>query len=251
MGAKQSASGGGTSPGESKARVGTTEITGTKNAQKAQSKVIGKRADNYAREKLNIQKIGDAGYRSLNNPYGDTTQMYGAAYNQARGEYLSSLGLAKRREVTDAMGKKSITYDPRTASGTYNNLSRGSMNEAKAYKTPLSKEMYDSQQKFKAGIGFVAGLMGAPIIPALMFKSASTPYSTYVNQTREQGFYNFSTTQKSPIDDFKNVISKSTEEFADETEAQKKQKKYAAGSGQSLSTKERSLFASSAKTFNV
>jgi len=251
MGSKKSASSGGTSPGESKARVRTTEITGTKNAQKAQSKVIGKRADNYAREQLNIQKIGDAGYRSLKNPYGKTTQMYGAAYNQARGEYLSSLGLARSRQVTDAMGKKSITYDPRTASGTYNNLSRSSMNEAKAYKTPLSKEMYDSQQKGKIGIATVTALMGVPIIPSIILNSASTPYSDYLNQTQAKGFYNFSTTQKSPIDKVKNIMSNNTEEFADETEAQKKQKKYAAGSGQSLSTKERSLFASSPKTFNV
>ena len=249
MGSKKSTGGGGTSPGESQARVGTTEITGTKNAEKAQIKVIGKRADNKAREKLNIQKIGDAGYRSLNNPYGDTTQMYGAAYNQARGEYLSSLGLARRREVTDAMGKKSITYDPRTASGTYNNLSRGSMNEAKAYKTPLSKEMYDSQQKFKAGIGVVAGFMGAPLIPSLMFKSAATPYSTYVNQTREQGFYNFSTTQTSPIDDVKNVMSKVKEEFADKTKSQKQQK-YLAKSGMTSTDKGRNLLNTTGSTFS-
>ena len=93
--------------------------------------------------------------------------------------------------------------------------------------------------------------MGVPIIPSIILNSASTPYSDYLNQTQAKGFYNFSTTQKSPIDKVKNMMSENTEEFADETEAQKKQKKYAAGSGQSLSTKERSLFASSAKTFNV
>ena len=189
MGSKKSTGGGGTSPGESKARVGTTEITGTKNAEKAQIKVIGKRADDKARERLNINNIGDAGYRSFNNPYGDTTQMYGAAYNQARGEYLSSLGLAQRREVTDAMGKKSITYDPRTASGTYNNLSRGSMNEAKAYKTPLSKEMYTSQQKGKVGISAITALMGIPIIPGLLYSSAKQPYTNYLSNTENRGFY--------------------------------------------------------------
>ena len=252
MGSKKSASSGGTSPGESKARVGTTEITGTKNAQKAQSKVIGKRADDYARKKLGIVET-KGGFQDRNvTGYKSTTgnQMYGAAYNEARGEYLSSLGLAKAREATDAMGNTRTVYDPRTADGTYNNLTRDSMNEAKANKTPLSKEMYASQQKFKTGIGVVAALMGAPIIPGILFTSAASPYSNYVNQTREQGFYNFSSTQKSPIDNVKNIMSKSTEEFADETEAEKQQKK-TAGSGQSLSTKERSLFARSPKTFNV
>ena len=124
-----------------------------------------------------------------------------------------------------------------------------SAQEARANKTPLSKEMYNSQQILKTGIGLATMVMGVPLIPSVILNSASTPYSDYVNQTRQQGFYNFSTTQKGPIDKAKDVISKVTGEFADETEAQKKQKKYAAGSGQKLIGKQRSLLASSNKTF--
>lgn len=249
MGAKQSASGGGTSPGESKARVRTTEITGTKNAQKAQSKVIGKRADNYAREQLNIQKIGDAGYRSLNNPYGDTTQMYGAAYNQARGEYLSSLGLARSRQVTDAMGKTRTVYDPRTADGTYTNLSRQSAEEARRNRTPLSKEMYQSQKNTQLALGGLLAMSGVALLPSILFSKSQTPYSDYISKTESSGFYSYDKDIKN--NNSTNVMSGDSGEFADETEAQKKQKKYAAGSGQSLSTKERSLFGSSPQTFNV
>jgi hypothetical protein len=250
MGAKQSASGGGTSPGESKARVGTTEITGTKNAEKAQIKVIGKRADDKARERLNIQKIRDAGYRSLNNPYGDTTQMYGDIYNQARGEYLSSLGLAKRREVTDAMGKKSITYDPRTASGTYNNLSRGSMNEAKAYRTPLSEDMYKSQQMFKAGLAGMTALMGAPLIPSLLTASAQQPYSNYLSNTENKGFYTEPSSQGMMNKDRTGSIGTPIA-FNEETEAQAARRKRMASrnvTGENVKGS-RNLFQTLAQTF--
>ena len=223
---------------------------------KTNAVVQGKKADEFARKAVGLTETKDGYMGTTYDPatgksVKSSNQMYGATYNEARGRYLASQGLATARQVTDAMGKTRTVYDPRTADGTYTNMTRMSAQESRANKTPLSKEMYDSQQKFKAGVGAVAMFMGAPIIPSLMFKSAATPYSTYVNQTREQGFYNFSTTQTSPIDDVKNVMSKVTEEFADETEAQKKKKKYAAGSGQSLSTKERSLFGSSPKTFNV
>ena len=221
---------------------------------KTNAVVQGKKADEFARKAVGLTETKDGYMGTTYDPatgksVKSSNQMYGATYNEARGRYLASQGLATARQVTDAMGKTRTVYDPRTADGTYTNMTRMSAQESRANKTPLSKEMYDSQQKFKAGVGAVAMFMGAPIIPSLMFKSAATPYSTYVNQTREQGFYNFSTTQTSPIDDVKNVMSKVTEEFADETEAQNK--KYAAGSGQSLSTKERSLFGSSPKTFNV
>ena len=221
---------------------------------KTNAVVQGKKADEFARKAVGLTETKDGYMGTTYDPatgksVKSSNQMYGATYNEARGRYLASQGLATARQVTDAMGKTRTVYDPRTADGTYTNMTRMSAQESRANKTPLSKEMYDSQQKFKAGVGAVAMFMGAPIIPSFMFKSAATPYSTYVNQTREQGFYNFSTNQTSPIDDVKNVMSKVTEEFADETEAQKK--KYAAGSGQSLSTKERSLFGSSPKTFNV
>ena len=221
---------------------------------KTNAVVQGKKADEFARKAVGLTETKDGYMRTTYDPATGksvkaSNQMYGATYNEARGRYLASQGLATARQVTDAMGKTRTVYDPRTADGTYTNMTRMSAQESRANKTPLSKEMYDSQQKFKAGIGVVAGFMGAPIIPSLMFTSAATPYSTYVNQTREQGFYNFSTTQTSPIDDVKNVMSKVTEEFADESEAKKKQKKYVAGSGKKLNGKQRSLLESSNKTF--
>ena len=236
------------SPGERKAK------TGNDLKIKDQAKLQGKKADQFARQAVGLTETKD-GYMGTTydsaegKSFKSGNQMYGATYNEARGRYLASQGLATARQVTDAMGKTRTVYDPRTADGTYTNMTRMSAQEARANKTPLSKEMYDSQQKFKAGIGVVAGFMGAPLIPSLMFKSAATPYSTYVNQTREQGFYNFSTTQTSPIDDVKNVMSKVKEEFADKTKSQKQQK-YLAKSGMTSTDKGRNLLNTTGSTFS-
>ena len=222
MGSKKSASSG------SSGSIGSS-INKAKNNVEFKSKIQGEKADQFARQAVGLTETKD-GYMGTTydsaqgKSFKSGNQMYGATYNEARGRYLASQGLATAREVTDALGNVRTVYDPKNADGTYTDMSRMSALEARANKTPLSKEMYDSQQKFKAGIGVVAGFMGAPLIPSLMFKSAATPYSTYVNQTREQGFYNFSTTQTSPIDDVKNVMSKVKEEFADKTKSQKQQK---------------------------
>ena len=192
MGSKKSTGGGGKSPGEKKAQTGN--IIKKEDQQKLDAKIQGKKADQFAKEAVGLTKTKD-GYISTvydsatGKSYKSGNQMYGAIYNEAKGKYLASQGLAQRREVTDAMGKKSITYDPRTASGTYNNLSRGSMNEAKAYKTPLSKEMYTSQQKGKVGIAAITALMGVPIIPSLLYSSSKQPYSNYLSNTENKGFY--------------------------------------------------------------
>jgi len=221
---------------------------------KTNAVVQGKRADEFARKAVGLTETKD-GYMGTTydsaqgKSFKSGNQMYGATYNEARGRYLASQGLATAREVTDALGNVRTVYDPKNADGTYTDMSRMSALEARANKTPLSKEMYDSQQKFKAGIGVVAGFMGAPLIPSLMFKSAATPYSTYVNQTREQGFYNFSTTQTSPIDDVKNVMSKVKEEFADKTKSQKQQK-YLANSGMTSTDKGRNLLNTTGSTFS-
>tara|TARA_R100001369_G_C3313787_1_gene167767 strand:+ start:1282 stop:2031 length:750 start_codon:yes stop_codon:yes gene_type:complete len=240
------------SPGKRKAK------TGNDLKIKDQAMLQGKKADNEARKKLGIVETKTA-YSAMGGSMGKTTgyestsgnQMYGAAYNEARGEYLASQGLATAREATDAMGRTRTVYDPKTADGTYTNMTRMSAQEARANKTPLSKEMYSSQRKIKTGVGLATMVMGVPIIPSVLLNNAATPYSDYVNQSQAKGFYNFSTTGKNPIDSIKSVMSEVSGEFADETEAQKKQKKYRANIGQSVSSKERSLFASSPKTFNV
>tara|TARA_R110000851_G_scaffold127810_1_gene259930 strand:- start:51 stop:761 length:711 start_codon:yes stop_codon:yes gene_type:complete len=236
MGAKQSASSG------SSASIGSS-VAKAENNVAFKSKIQGQKADDYARKKLGIEKTDD-GYISTKS-----NQMYGASYNEARGEYLASQGLATAREVTDAMGKTRTVYDPRTADGTYTNLSRQSAEEARRNRTPLSKEMYQSQKNTQLALGGLLAMSGVALLPSILFSKSQTPYSDYISKTESSGFYSYDKDIKN--NNSTNVMSGDSGEFADETEAQKKQKKYAAGSGQSLSTKERSLFGSSPQTFNV
>jgi hypothetical protein len=170
MGAKQSAS--------SSSKGGMSNKSAKTNAV-----VQGKKADDYARKKLGIEKTDD-GYMSTKS-----NQMYGASYNEARGEYLASQGLATARQVTDAMGKTRTVYDPRTADGTYTDMSRMSALEARANRTPLSKEMYASQQKFKTAVGAITSLAGVPLIPSIIGLSATQPYANYLTNTENKGFY--------------------------------------------------------------
>ena len=142
-------------------------------------------ADAYARNKLGIQTTmggfqdrNAVGYSSSNK-----NQMYGADYNEARGEYLSSKGQAKARQVTDVMGRTRTVYDPINTSGAYTNVSRGAAQNARDMGTPLSEEMYDSQQKFKKGFGLAASLIsGLPMFYSAAYYSAQKPYEKYVNE---------------------------------------------------------------------
>lgn len=170
MGAKQSASS--SSKGEMSNKSAKTNAV-----------VQGKKADEFARKKLGIEKTND-GYMSTKS-----NQMYGASYNEARGEYLASQGLATARQVTDAMGRTRTVYDPRTADGTYTDMTRMSAQEARANRTPLSKEMYASQQKFKAGVAGIATIAGVPLIPSIIGLSARQPYANYLTNTENKGFY--------------------------------------------------------------
>ena len=225
MGAKKSAS--------SSSKGGMSNKSAKTNAV-----VQGKRADEFARKAVGLTKTND-GYMSTaydsaqGKSFKSGNQMYGSSYNEARGRYLESQGLAKARQVTDAMGKTRTVYDPRTADGTYTNLSRQAAEEARRNKTPLSKEMYASQQKGKVGIGVVTALMGVPIIPSILFNSAATPYSNYINQTNEQGFYNFSSTQKSPIDNIKNALTPTENKVSENEDTKLKTEKKKAGIGSS------------------
>ena len=233
MGSKRAT---GSSPGERKAQTGNT--VKKENQPKLNAKIQGKKADQFARQAVGLTKTDD-GYMSTaydsatGKSYKSGNQMYGATYNEARGRYLESQGLAKARQVTDAMGKTRTVYDPRTADGTYTNMTRMSAEEARANKTPLSKEMYASQQKYKAGLGAVTTLMGVPIIPSLLFNSATTPYSNYINQTNEQGFYNFSSTGKNPIDNIKNALTPTENKVSENEDTKLKTKKKYAGIGSS------------------
>lgn len=161
-----------------------------------EAKIQGQKADNEARKKLGIVETKTA-YSAMGGSMGKTTgyestsgnQMYGAAYNEARGEYLSSQGLATARKVTDAMGKERTVYDPRTADGTYTDLSRQAAEEARRNKTPLSKEMFASQKKFQKALAGGLFLLGTPIIPGILNLKSNAPYSDYVSQKEKEGFY--------------------------------------------------------------
>ena len=156
-----------------------------------EAKIQGQKADDAARKKLGIVET-KGGFQDRNvTGYESTSgnQMYGAAFNEARGEYLASQGLAKPREVIDAMGKTRTVYDPRTADGTYTDLSRQAAEEARRNKTPLSKEMFASQKKIQKALAGGLAILGVPIIPGIINLKSNAPYSDYVSQKEKQGFY--------------------------------------------------------------
>ena len=161
---------------------------------------LGSGADAYARNKLGIETtmggfqdrnaVGYSSSQTFRLPLDPIVtypsfknNMYGADYNEARGEYLSSKGQAKARQVTDAMGRTRTVYDPINSSGAYTNVSRGAAQNARDMGTPLSEEMYDSQQKAKKGIGMAASLIsGLPMFYSMAYYSAQKPYEQYVNE---------------------------------------------------------------------
>ena len=155
----------------------------------------GAKADAYARDKLGIKNTmggfmdrNVTGFKSTANPYGDVTQSYGEDYNQLRGEYLATEGLAKKREVTDARGQKSYTYDPRNADGKYTDLSRGAAQNAKDRGTPLSEEMFEGQQTAKKMLLGLGGIMsGMPLAFTSLYYASKRPYSEYVGEYYNKG----------------------------------------------------------------
>ena len=150
---------------------------------------LGANADAYAREKLGIQTTKGGfmdrnvtGYESTANPYGDVTQSYGVDYNQLRGEYLATQGLAKARQRTDHMGKTRTVYDSTTS------LGRGAFLNAKYRKTPLSEEMFEGQQKTKQMLLGLGGIMsGMPLAFTSLYYASKRPYSEYVGEYYNKG----------------------------------------------------------------
>jgi hypothetical protein len=113
-------------------------------------------------------------------------QMYGADYNEKRGEYLASKGQAKARQVTDAMGRTRTVYDPVNSDGAYTNVSRGAAQNARDMGTPLSEEMYNSQQQVKQGLLALGGIMsGMPLAFTALYYATKKPYAEAANN-----FYN-------------------------------------------------------------
>ena len=162
-------------------------------------------ADAYARNKLGIETtmggfqdrnaVGYSSSQTFRLPLDPIVtypsfknNMYGADYNEARGEYLSSKGQAKARQVTDAMGRTRTVYDPINSSGAYTNVSRGAAQNARDMGTPLSEEMYDSQQQVKKGLLALGGIMsGMPLSFTSLYYATKKPYAESANNFYNKG----------------------------------------------------------------
>ena len=161
--------------------------------------MVAANADRAAQKDLQIYKTFSGpnkqtvtGYRS-----GTGNQMYGTQYQEARGKYLEKQGLATGRTVNygpidPATGKGRFSYtayDPavQTDKGlTFTDATRGAFNATKNINMPLSRQMYDSQQKFKmAVLGGATLLSGMPSFFTAGLMS-NQPYEQYV-QNRESG----------------------------------------------------------------
>ena len=212
--------------------------------QNAKIKRAGKKADEFAREKLGITQTGNAIFAT--NTGGN--QMYGSEYQKARNEYLASQGLGTINKETG-----SFTAGVQTDKGlTFTDTTRGAYREANRYRIPLSKQMFESQQKFQMGLAGVTALAGVPLIPSILLSSSQTPYSSYINSTSTRGFYDFS---DSPVPD-KNKTQGMTppeaNEFNTMTEAEReaeRKRRAAASKTGDLAGNTRSLFATVAQTF--
>lgn len=206
-------------------------------------------ADAYARNELGIQEI-QGGFQDRNVVGFKSTQqnqMYGADYNQKRGEYLNQLGLATAREATDAMGNKRTVYDPRNSDGVYTNISRNAMSQAKDMGTPLSKEMYDSQQQMKRGFGALGTLMsGMPMFFTAAYYSSKKPYDKAVSDFYTKGQTKRTSTQTNNRNDSVNIsASEGQQSSYSQTTARTRVKSMAARTTASINAlNKRSLLAS-------
>jgi hypothetical protein len=150
----------------------------------AQSSAVvqGIKADQYAQNKLGITTTVAgpvAGANTTPTGFYSTTssnQMYGSEYASARNEYLASQGLG----TMQANG--SFTTGVQTDKGlTFTSAARDAYNASKREPMPLSRQMYDSQQRFKTIAGALAtGLSGMPSFFSAAYYTSKQPYSQYV-----------------------------------------------------------------------
>lgn len=150
----------------------------------AQSSAVvqGIKADQYAQNKLGITTTVAgpvAGANTTPTGFYSTTssnQMYGNEYASARNEYLASQGLG----TMQANG--SFTTGVQTDKGlTFTSAARDAYNASKREPMPLSRQMYDSQQRFKTIAGALAtGLSGMPSFFSAAYYTSKQPYSQYV-----------------------------------------------------------------------
>ncbi len=212
--------------------------------QNAKIKRAGKEADKFAREKLGITQTGNAIFAT--NTGGN--QMYGSEYQKARNEYLASQGLGTINKETG-----SFTPGVQTDKGlTFTDTTRSAYREANRYRIPLSKQMFESQQKFQMGLAGVTALAGIPFIPSILLSTSQTPYSSYINSTSTRGFYDFS---DSPVPDknrTEGMTPPEANEFNTMTEAEReaeRKRRAAASRTGDLAGNVRSLFSTISQTF--
>lgn len=184
MGAQNSASG----PGGNQSSVPAKNRFGSSDDV---NRSMAERADKAAQKDLQIYKTFSGpnkqtvtGYRS-----GTGNQMYGSAYNQARNQYLADQGVG-------TMTNGSFMPGVQTDQGlVFTSANRDIYNRTKQKDIPLSRQMYDSQQKFKQVIAGVAALAGVPMIPSALATSSMTPYQSYVDR-RESGVFSYQTNRQ-------------------------------------------------------
>lgn len=165
---------------------------------KKDTKAIGlsQAADKYARKKLGI-----TGPNVMNTPAGTLVtkgftsstvpnQMYGVQYNQARNEYLASKGLGTMRD--DGQFMTGVQTDDGLV---FTSEARDVYNRTKNINIPLSKQMYESQQKFQLGVAAVAALAGVPLIPSILATKAREPYLNYLSKNKQVFSYSSGSNQ--------------------------------------------------------
>tara|TARA_R100000773_G_scaffold43921_1_gene43453 strand:- start:808 stop:1551 length:744 start_codon:yes stop_codon:yes gene_type:complete len=155
---------------------------------------IALQADKFAQEQLGIQKTvagpvqgassSVTGYMATNT---GGNQMYGSLYRQKQGEFLQKAGMG----TMSSSG--SFVPGVQTDQGlVFTSEARDVYNQTRNQSIPLSKKMFESQQKFKLGVSAVAALAGIPFIPSQLALSSQQPYQEYVNR-RESGVFSYQT----------------------------------------------------------
>jgi len=188
---KKLSSQGGTSKssaGSFRAREG--EVKQKKTATQVKSDLytsIGKQADKYAKEKLGIiTTVAGPVQGASTSPTGfistkSSDQMYGTEYQAARNEYLASQGLGTVQKngsfITGVQTDKGLVFTSQA---------REAYEASKREPIPLSREMYESQQKTKLALGALATAASGmtAFFSSAYLSNKATPYSKYV-----QNFY--------------------------------------------------------------
>lgn len=233
------------------ASSGNAMASGQSGAKKTS---IALQANQYAKDKLGI-----TGPNVMNTPAGTLVtkgytsstvknQMYGSEYNKARNEYLASAGYGTMQK------NGSFTTGVQTDKGlTFTSEARDIYNQTRNQPIPLSKQMYESQQRFTQGVAAVAALAGIPLMPGVLYYKSKQPYLNYLSNNKQVFSYSSGSNQTSK--DSNQTSDQTTEmgnqdpnEFRAENEAARK--KYLASlKGGELAKGDRKFISTSPRGF--